>query len=123
MSEVATMRIDPASSVSLHEQVEAAIRRAIADGEALPGQRLPPARDLASVLGVNRNTVLRALHTLRDDGLLEFRRGRSVTVSSDAPRRNELLLKANEFVEVGRRLGYRPEELIQIIVKLVPATR
>ena len=49
--------INPDSPVPLHEQVAAAVRRAIADGEANPGERLPPARDMAKVLGVNSNTV------------------------------------------------------------------
>jgi GntR family transcriptional regulator len=56
MSEKQILEIDPSSPVALHEQVAAAIRRAIADGEAGPGDRLPPARDLAAVLGVNANT-------------------------------------------------------------------
>jgi len=120
MSSSANLQIDPASPAPLHEQVAAAIRRAIAEGEALPGARLPPARDLAAVLSVNPNTVLRALRALRDEGLLEFRRGRGVTVSSDAAATNELMLKANEFVEVGRRLGYRTDELAQIVANLAP---
>ena len=123
VGESSSLKIDAASSVPLHEQVAAAIRRAIADGEAGPGDRLPPAIDLAAVLGVNPNTVLRALRTLRDEGLLEFRRGRGVTVSGNAARKNELMLKASEFVEAGRRLGYRPDELIQIVTNLVPAPR
>ena len=49
--------VDPYDSEPLHEQVAAQIRRALADGEAGPGERLPPARDLATVLGVNANTV------------------------------------------------------------------
>ena len=50
-------------------------------GQALPGERLPPARDLAAMPGMNRNTVLRALRLLRDEGLLEFRRGHGITVA------------------------------------------
>ena len=118
MSRTSTLEIDTSSSVPLHEQVEAAIRRAIADGEAGPGDRLPPARDLAAVLGVNPNTVLRALRTLRDEGLLEFRRGRGVTVSSDASLKSELILKARDLLATGRRLGYQPAELAKLITSL-----
>jgi GntR family transcriptional regulator len=110
-----TLEIDPSSPVPLHEQVAAAIRRAIADGEARPGERLPPARDLASVLGVNANTVFRALRTLRDEGLLEFRRGRGVTVTGAAPGRSLVIDKARELVALGHRFGYRIEELDQIM--------
>jgi GntR family transcriptional regulator len=51
------LAIDPSSPIALHEQVAAAVRRAIADREARPGERLPPARDLAVVLGVNTNAA------------------------------------------------------------------
>ena len=110
-----TVEIDHSSPVPLHEQVAAAIRRAIADGEAQPRERLPPARDLAAVLGVNANTVFRGLRTLRDEGLLEFRRGRGVSVTGIAPERSAVVTKARELVEVARRYGYRPEDLAQII--------
>jgi hypothetical protein len=46
----------------------AEIRRAIAEGEAKPGDRLPPAKDFAAVLKVNVNTVRRAFRELRDEG-------------------------------------------------------
>jgi len=110
-----TLEIDLSSPAPLHEQVAAAIRRAIADGEALPGERLPPARDLATVLGVNANTVFRALRTLRDEGLVEFRRGRGVTVSGTAPGRSVVIGKARELVALARRYGYGIEELDQIM--------
>lgn len=109
------MTIDHSSLVPLHEQVAAAIRRAIADGEAGPGERLPPARDLAAVLGVNANTVFRALRTLRDEGLVEFRRGRGVSVTGIAPQRSLVVAKARELVELARRYGYAPDELTKII--------
>jgi GntR family transcriptional regulator len=114
----APIEVDPSSPVPLHEQAASAIRRAIADGEAAPGERLPPARDLAAVLGINANTVLRALRTLRDEGLLEFRRGRGVTVTGEAPARGAVIIKARELVAVARQHGYRPDELAQIIASV-----
>ena len=64
------VKVDRSDPTDLYEQVAAEIRRAIADGEAKPGERLPPAKDLAAILDVNTNTVLRALRLLRDEGLL-----------------------------------------------------
>jgi GntR family transcriptional regulator len=110
-----TVEIDHGSQVPLHEQVAAAIRRAIADGEAGPGERLPPARDLAAVLGVNANTVFRALRTLRDEGLVEFRRGRGVSVTGAGAQRGAVVVKARELVALARQLGYRRDELTAII--------
>src|SRR3982751_3371861 len=92
--------------LELHEQVAAAFRRAIADGEAKPGERLPPAKDLAAILGVNTNTVLRALRRLRDEGLLDFRRGRGVTVAGTPPH-GAVVQRANELVLFARQHGYR----------------
>ena len=112
-----TPRIDRDDRADLHSQVAAEIRRAIADGEAKPGERLPPARDLAAVLGVNTNTVLRALRELRDEGLLEFRRGRGITVTG-TPDRSALVSRARELVEYARHQGYKPDELIRIIESL-----
>src|SRR6201997_1089279 len=109
------VEIDHSSPVPLYEQVAAAIRRAIADGEARSGERLPPAKDLAAVLGVNANTVFRALRTLRDEGLVEFRRGRGVSVTGIAPQHSLVVAKARELVAVARRWGYRPAELAEII--------
>lgn len=98
----------------LHGQVAAELRRALAEGEAAPGERLPPAKDLAAVLGVNVNTVLRALRELRDEGLLEFRRGRGVTVTG-TPERTAVLRQARELVALARKCGYRKEEIVGIV--------
>ncbi len=80
----------------------------------MPGDRLPPARDLAAVLGVNPNTVLRALRQLRDEGLLEFRRGLGVRVAG-TPEHGLLLSKARELLALARHHGYRSDELAQMI--------
>jgi GntR family transcriptional regulator len=111
------VKLDPNDRLDLNEQVAAEIRRAIADGEAKPGERLPPAKDLAAELGVNTNTVLRALRQLREEGLLEFRRGRGITVSG-TPERGAVVARARELVDFARRQGYKPEELARIIEDL-----
>ncbi len=112
-----SVKIDRRDPTLLHDQVAAEIRRAIAIGEAKPGSRLPPARDLAAVLGVNTNTVLRALRVLRDEGLLEFRRGNEVKVTG-APERGAVLAKAKELLDLARHHGYRRDELIDLIQQL-----
>jgi GntR family transcriptional regulator len=109
--------IDRDAPLSLHEQVAAEIRRAIADGEAGPGDKLPPARDLAAVLGVNSNTVLRALRMLRDEGLLEFRRGRGVTVAG-TPEEGAVVARARDLLQFARQHGYRRDELIRLLERL-----
>jgi GntR family transcriptional regulator len=111
------VKVDRREGTELHEQVAAELRRALAEGEAGPGERLPPARDLAAVLGVNTNTVLRALRTLRDEGLLDFRRGRGVTVSG-RPQRGAVVSRARELVTFARENGYRRDELVDIIQSL-----
>ena len=93
------VKVDKHDRTDLYEQVAGEIRRAIADGEAKPGERLPPAKDLAAVLGVNTNTVLRSLRLLRDEGLLEFRRGRGISVSG-TPERGAVVQRARELVEL-----------------------
>jgi GntR family transcriptional regulator len=108
------VNIDRANPAALHEQVAAQIRRSIAEGDAKPGERLPPARDLAAVMQVNTNTVLRALRDLRDEGLLEFRRGHAIRVAG-TPERGLVLAKARELVQLARRNGYERDDLVRII--------
>jgi GntR family transcriptional regulator len=108
------VKVDKGDPTDLYQQVAGEIRRAIADGEAAPGDRLPPAKDLAAVLDVNTNTVLRSLRELRDEGLLEFRRGRGISVAA-TPQQGAVIQRARELVEFARRHGYRTDELIEII--------
>ncbi len=116
-STMISVNIDRSDPVLLHDQVAAEIRRAIAEGEAGPGERLPLAKDLAAVLGVNKNTVLRALHILRDEGLLDFQRGRGITVAG-TPERSAVINRVRELVEFCRTQGYRRDEIVEMIEAL-----
>jgi GntR family transcriptional regulator len=111
------VELTPGDPANLHDQVAAGLRRAIAEGEVRPGERLPPARDLAAVLQVNANTVLRALRMLREEGLLEFRRGRGITVVG-TPAQGVLVTRAKELLQLAREHGYRRSELIELLESL-----
>jgi len=108
------LEVDKSESLALHEQVAAEIRRAIADGEASQGERLPPAVDLAAILGVNKNTVIRALHILRDEGLLDFTRGRGVRVVG-TPQRSAVVNAIDELLRFARSQGYRVDEVAALV--------
>jgi GntR family transcriptional regulator len=109
--------VDRSDPAALHDQVAAAIRRAITDGEAGPGDKIPQVRDLATVLGVNKNTVLRALRLLRDEGLLEMGRGRAIRVTG-TPEQSTLIAKTNELIQLARNQGYRRDDLLALIHRL-----
>ncbi len=75
------LRIDPTSAEPLFAQLAGQVRSAVVGGDLTPGTRLPSARDLAASLDVNLHTVLHAYQDLRDEGLIELRRGRGAVVS------------------------------------------
>jgi len=56
------------------------LRRAILDGELVPGQRLPSERELASKHGTARNTARQAIAILQAEGLVDAQHGRGVFV-------------------------------------------
>jgi len=62
--------------------------------------------------------VLHALRVLRDEGLLEFRRGRGISVAGP-PERGAVVERARELVESAGHRGYRVDELIGIIEAVV----
>jgi GntR family transcriptional regulator len=110
------LRVDSSASAPLHEQLAAALRAAIASGEVVAGERLPAARELAGDLGVNMHTVLRAYATLRDEGLLDLRRGRGAEVRRDgAPDRASLEQLAQALAAEARRQGVDPRELHELV--------
>jgi GntR family transcriptional regulator, transcriptional repressor for pyruvate dehydrogenase complex len=69
--------LEPIRLHSAAEHIAGRLMTAIALGEFVAGQRLPPERDLAAMLGVSRATVREAIQRLAALGNLEVRRGRN----------------------------------------------
>jgi DNA-binding transcriptional regulator YhcF (GntR family) len=109
-------RVDPARSTPLADQVAACVRRGIADGTVDAGERLPPARELAASLQVSIHTVLGGYQQLRDEGLIELRRGRGATVRDGIRAdRAAVLDLARRLVEAARRIDLDDEELLDLV--------
>ncbi len=64
-------------AAATYELVVEQVRRAIYLGRFLPGDKLPPERDLASQMGVSRTTIREAVRVLEGEGLIAVRRGSS----------------------------------------------
>lgn len=106
--------VDPRSDQPLHEQVAGSIRRAVIE-DGTPGERLPTAADIAAALGVNSNTALRALRSLRDEGVVEFRRGRGVTIADRGDRQGRMTELIEQVIAEARLGGYTIDEVIDIL--------
>jgi GntR family transcriptional regulator/MocR family aminotransferase len=76
------LQIDLNSSVPVYRQIAEAVRDAALDGRLQPGHRLPPTRDLARRLGVNRNTVVAAYEMLAGEGWIESHTGKGTFLVS-----------------------------------------
>ena len=76
--------------------IAASVERGVASGDLEPGHVLPPIRELASLLGVNANTVAAAYRSLRERGVIETagRRGSRVRPRPASTARGSLRVEA-----------------------------
>lgn len=110
--------IDHSSRELLQQQVARCVRQGVASGDLTVGEQLPPAIELAAALSVDRNTVLAAYRQLRDEGLLEFRRGRGARVASAVTEPAPVAEAAQTLVAVARQHGLGRSDLIRLIEQL-----
>ena len=82
-------------AVPLHAEVAAVLRHQILSGELAAGTQLPALRELTEELGVARMTIVQAMNTLEDEGLIERQSGRGTFVRKiELPKRHTLYMKA-----------------------------
>jgi GntR family transcriptional regulator len=87
----------------------------VLDGAARAGDRLPSARELAESLEVNVHTVLHAYQELRDEGLVELRRGRGAVLTERADALAGLEAHVRGLVDEAHRLGVSVQTLKTLI--------
>ena len=75
-------RLDPQSEVPLYQQLYRHFTELIRSGSLKRGERLPPTRELAGLIGLNRTTVSAAYELLEADGLIAGHVGRGSYVTS-----------------------------------------
>lgn len=92
----------------LYQQLQRALREAIADSRLEADEALPPERDMAEEFGVSRITVRKALDALVGEGLLIRRQGAGTFV---AGRVEKSFSKLSSFSEDMISRGRRPESV------------
>lgn len=109
------IRVDPASDVPIFAQVAASVRADAASGRLRAGDRLPSAREVAGALDVNLHTVLRAYQELRDEGLVDMRRGRAAVVTDAVEPLAQLHDDVVALTARARALGLSPDTLAALV--------
>lgn len=106
------LTVDSASATPVYRQIVEQIRYLVEGGGLGPGDRLPPVRQLADNLGVNRNTVAKAYAMLRERGLIETKGASGTTIADAPPReRSDPREELREAVLAAVRGGMTPEEV------------
>src|SRR5271170_1233669 len=103
------LELDSQSGTPIYRQLHEQIRSAIIGGRMARGERIPPTRELAQSIGLNRATITAAFDVLESEGLIrrEVGRGSFVIgtaaqetpsiVSFSASRPSEIMFPLDEF--------------------------
>lgn len=116
--------VDLSSNVPVYQQMIEGLKRDLALGLVLPGERLPSVREMAAITALNPNTVARAYQEMERLGLIETRRGRGTFVALSPPFKTEAAKKRiEELVEKilieATNAGMNKEELLSLITKAI----
>jgi DNA-binding transcriptional regulator YhcF (GntR family) len=111
----------------IYAQIVDLVQMRIIKGIYPPQSQLPSVRDFAMELGVNPNTVQRALSGLEQTGFVKCERTAGRFVTSDTKLINdtrEALMKsmARDFILAMKRCGCSDKEIIEICISCMGTT-
>ena len=105
----------------IYQQLKEQIRYFLLNGDLQPGTKLPPPKDLAGYLRINKNTVIVAYKELEKEGVIVTKHGQGTYVSENLPpdpgfkRKQALIELAREALERARELGFGAEDLFTVV--------
>jgi GntR family transcriptional regulator len=114
------LELDLNSSKPLYQQLIDQVKFAVASGRVKAGDRLPPIRDAAVQLRMNRNTVARVYAELEREGILYTRAGQGCFVSdrgsllSRAEQRRQLTGRLDELIAQARLFEFSREQITDL---------
>jgi GntR family transcriptional regulator len=104
-------RFDDPGAGPLYLQLQRRIAEAIASGRLAPGDSLPPERDMATMTGLSRVTVRKAVQALVLSGQLVQRRGSGTFVAHKVEKLEQALSLLTSFTEDMQRRGRTVESV------------
>lgn len=116
--------LSPVQSNAAYTAVVENLRRALLLGRFLPGEKLPPERELAAQLQVSRTTLREAIRVLEGEGLIEIKRGATGGIVVRPPK-----LAGREFVKFLReriqefKQLYEYREVVEVATARLAAVR
>lgn len=112
------MAVQRKSPLSIKGQIKRQIRIMIDCRKLVPGQPLPSAKDLANLLGVNRNTVADAYRELAAEGILKTLVGSGTFVREDVVAASTDVLEEifDEAFEKAVAAGFGPDRITDVLL-------
>ena len=123
------IRIEKGSSVPISRQIASQIRAQCLAGTLKAGDKVPSMRELAAMITVNPNTVLRVYEKLTAEGYLQRRHGSGTFVaeklpmSQMVPEQDQFEEELEQVVRQGRMLGLDQDALQAIFNRLLENTQ
>jgi DNA-binding transcriptional regulator YhcF (GntR family) len=117
----ARLRVDTQSPIPIRWQLTEQLKHVIEGGGVQRDHALPSIRELAGFLGINPNTVARAIEDLKRSGYVEARRGKGVFVALAAPTRPSPTLREaflKDAVIRAAALGMTPDDVAVGVLSL-----
>jgi GntR family transcriptional regulator len=115
------LHISTKDGVPIYLQIVNQVKYLVAAGRLVPGEEIPPIRNLAEKLVVNPNTVARAYHELEREGVVAKKHGSGTYISdngSPLARRERMRIlsqRVDALLAEARHLDVPLKELIDLV--------